>query len=230
MTRTVSVIGAGKIGRQVIAFIKQTPGLTLGRVLSRSGVPDTGDAATFFTTPADIVIDAAGPDALRAFGPQALLHADLWTVGAAALADDDLRSRLLGIAKRHAHVLRLFSPWISGIACSAPDPAARLRIRVQRPGLGEGWAGPLREAVSLLPDELNSAVAAAMCGPGIDASMVELADAGSKGPHRIDATLTNTTGTFATSVEFYPQGGGPHPTAAAIAGALQMDDQTMRYG
>jgi aspartate dehydrogenase len=230
MTRTVSVIGAGRIGRQVIAFVRESPGLALGRILTRSGVPDTGDAATFFATPADIIIDTAGPGALTQFGPAAMAHADLWTVGAVALVSDDLRSRMLELGEQNSTVLRLFSPWISGIGSTAPLSGARLHIRAERPGIAKEWSGPLSEAVTLFPDDLNSAVAAALCGPGLDATTVELADSGKKGTHRIAATLMIAAGCYKSSAEFSQQETGTHPTAEAITGALRIEGQRIRYG
>ena len=59
MNQTVSVIGAGRIGGAVIRHVEETPGLRLGRVLTRSGTPDTADPAAFLATPADIIIDTA---------------------------------------------------------------------------------------------------------------------------------------------------------------------------
>lgn len=230
MDRTISVIGAGRIGRGVIAFVNETPGLRLSRVLTRSGIPDTADQDLFFSAPVDLIIETAGPKALRACGPQALAKAGLWTVGAGTLADDGFRDMMAKVARAHGTKLRLFSPWISGIGQSAPDPACRLHVRAVRPGLGTAWSGPLRQAVALFPDDLNSVVAAALCGPGIDATSVELSDSGTHGSHRIDAELVTTVGQFLTKLEFRPEETETHPTTASIIGALRSDLQTIQYG
>ncbi|MFZ1813378.1 MAG: hypothetical protein WBO55_06285 [Rhizobiaceae bacterium] len=230
MTLVVSVIGAGKIGREIIEFVQSSPGHTLGRILTRSGVPDTGDAAEFFATPCDIIIDAAGPQALRSHAGLVLAHADLWTVGAAALADDGLRAQLAETGQRHGHHLRLFSPWISGISSGEPDASARLHVQAQRPGIGSPWSGAIREGVARFPNDLNSAVAAALCGPGLDATTVALRDSGAGGAHRIDASYMNATGTFTSSVEFNDLALRSHPTATAIIRALRASDQFLRYG
>ena len=228
--RTVSVIGAGRIGREIVEFAQGSPGLSLGRVLSRSGVPDTADVSAFFGTHADIIVDAAGPEALRNFGPAVLERADLWTVGAAALADDDFRSELTETGSRHGHHLRLFSPWISGISSGIADASARLHIVARRPGIGSAWSGPLREAVERFPDDLNSAVAAALCGPGLDATSVEILDSGAGGSHRIDATYSTSATTFTSSIEFNAADQTSHPAAAAVISALRDGNSVLRYG
>ncbi|SPH17532.1 L-aspartate dehydrogenase [Defluviimonas aquaemixtae] len=230
MDRTVSVIGAGRIGRGVIAFLRATPHFQLSRVLTRGGPPDTADPDAFLAAPAGLIIETAGPGALRAFGPQALAKADLWTVCAGALADDAFRRRLEEVAEAHGTRLRLFSPWFAGIGHGADDHTARLHIRAARPGLGASWSGSLREAITLFPYDLNSAVAAALCGPGLDATSVELLDSGAHGAHRIDTELVTATGRFMSNVVFHPCETEIHPTAASIVGALRSDLKAIQYG
>ncbi|HPE26109.1 MAG TPA: DUF108 domain-containing protein [Albidovulum sp.] len=227
--RTVSVIGAGRIGRAVIDFVGRAPGLRLGRVLSRSGLPDTADADAFFTAPADLIIDTAGPGALRAFGPRALGCTDLWTVGAAALADDALRAGMEAAAVRAGHALTLFTPWFAGIGHGLPHEVRGLHIRAERPGIGAPWSGALADAVLQFPDDLNSAVAAALCGPGIAATTVEMSDSGPGGAHRIEARLVTGFATFRSVAEFTGDPGASHPTAAAIIGALRRAGSALRH-
>ncbi|MCV2868930.1 DUF108 domain-containing protein [Defluviimonas sp. WL0002] len=228
--RTISIIGAGRIGLAVIGYVRATPGLALGRVLTRGGLPDTGDPRTFFDTPADLVIDTAGPEALRAFGPVALARAELWTVGAAALADPLFRADIERAAARGGTAIRLFSPWFAGVGHGAPGNARGLHVRAERPGIGKGWSGPLSDAVSLFPDDLNSAVAAALCGPGIQATTVELADSGPNGAHRIEARLEADFATFHSAAVFRDTPGALHPTAAAIIGRLRNLAGGFMYG
>lgn len=231
MDRVIGVIGAGRIGKDVISYIRSAPGYRLGRILTRSGVPDTGDAADFFGSPASIVIDTAGPDSLRAHGVAVLSRCDLWTVGSAALADRGFLEKIKDTCRKHSTRLRLFTPWISGITSVCHSHDAALFIKAQRPGLGEAWRGSLGAAVLLFPDELNSAIAAALCGPGIDRTTVELLDSGPDGTHRIDAVYTTAEGVYSSSVEFGPAGMGMvHPVSSAIIKALQCLDEHLDYG
>lgn len=228
--RLISVIGAGNIGRQVIGFVRETPGLRISKILTQGGAPDTADADLYFAEPADLFIETAGPSALREFGTRALAIADLWTVSASALADENFREQLIETGKYHGNKLRLFSPWIPGIGHDGKNPAHRLHIRQCGHQFSENWTGSLREAVSLFPDDLNSATAAALCGPGIDATSIELIDTGPTVAQRFEATLTTQFGKFESSAEFMAESGNIHPTAAAIENALHRELQTIRYG
>ncbi|MBB94851.1 MAG: hypothetical protein CML68_09645 [Rhodobacteraceae bacterium] len=220
MALVVSVIGAGRIGRHVIDHVTDAPWLRPGRVLTRTEGP-----GAFWTTPADIIIDAAGPSALRAHGAACLARADLWTVSAAALVDDGFRQDLLDVARNAGTRLRLFAPWVAGIAEMPAGHATRLDLRISRPGSGAEFTGPLRAAARAFPDELNFAVAAALCGPGIEATRVEMTDAA---PHRLEATLHAPEGSFRSEMTF--SGQGTHPTALALMGALDRVQPGLGYG
>lgn len=217
MAITVSIIGAGRIGRQVIEHVNHAPRLRLGSVLTRSA-----DPAAFFARPADLVVDCAGPEALRRYGVDCLRRADLWTVSAAALIEDALRVGLETVAGDAGTRLCLFAPWIAGIG---QGQAISLELHVSRPGSGASFSGSLREAAALFPDELNFATAAALCGPGIEATRITMEDAA---PHRLEARLTGRTGRFTTSVTFTGQ--GPHPTAQSIIAGLDRLHSPIGYG
>lgn len=226
----IGVIGAGRIGRAVIDALGRMEGLGLAGVLTASGRHGTADPRAFFADPADLYIDAAGPAALRAFGRQALERGDLWTVGASALGDPDLLRDLRAAAAARGTRLRLFSPWIAGVPQAAGDPSARLSVTMTRPGLGLEWSGPLAEALARAPDDLNSATAAALAGPGVAATTVTLRDSGPGGPHRIEADLLTASGRFRSVADFDPAAPGPHPTAAALIGALAARLAPLGYG
>ncbi len=223
--RTVSVIGAGDIGRPVLEFVEESAAFRRGRILTRNGKEDTSNIDTFLSSPCDLIIDCAGPRALKAYGLACIAAADVWTVGAAALADDALRLRLEEAANASGTTLHLFCPWVAGIAPVCSGEIKRLELHVCRPGLGTGWRGPLREAVSLFPNELNFAVAAALSGPGIDATLVQLDD---KPQHAIEAVTYTSVGTFRSSLTLDLS--GRHATAEAIIAALERWNQPVKYG
>lgn len=216
--RTVSVIGSGAIGRAVIDHIRNTPGLRLGRVLSRSGSVDTNDLDRFLAGRADLIIDAAGPNALAAHGARCLAVADLWSVGAAALADAGLLVRMETAARDAGTRLRLFSPWAYGIDAAPRASIQSLKLRVVRHGITP-WRGALKEAADLFPGEVNFAVAAALNGPGIDRTELVLEPTSDPALHRIDTECVTEAGVVAASIRFSST--GRHPTALCLIAALE---------
>src|SRR5215207_129157 len=221
MMRPVNLIGRGRIGAAVADWLNGSDSHVLQSVVGRTGI----------WRPAPLAIDAAGPQALRAHGEALLSEGDLWSVGAAALIDDDLRGRLAEVAGRTGHELRLFTGWIAGPTLAPASAGARLHIEQQAPRLGPApgllFSGSLREAAVRFPDHLNTATAAALAGPGIDATAIALHCSEAGGPHVIRARFEVPGQTIQTSVQF---DGGPHPVAQAIIAALEARGRWLRYG
>jgi aspartate dehydrogenase len=222
----IVLVGAGRIGGAVARWIAASPRHRLAGVIGRAGTtwPD-----------ATLAIDAAGPAALRRLGPRLLERGDLWTVGAAALADPGFRAEMAAAARQSGHVLRLFTGWIAGPALAPRDSDATLHILQAAPGLGAApgvlFRGPLAEAVQRFPDHLNTACAAALTGPGIEATTVELVSSPPGGPHVIRCRFAFPGNVIETSVAFDPDAAGaPHPVAAALVAALERLDEPFRYG
>jgi aspartate dehydrogenase len=219
----ITILGRGRIARAVAEGLGDLPGYRLVAMIGRNTPRLPGTPLT---------IDAAGPGALRQHGPAALDAGELWTVGAAALLDEDLRENLSAIARRRGHRLRLFTGWIAGPSLCRPGDRARLAIRQSAPGLGDHpgllFRGPLAEAGRLFPDHLNTATAAALCGPGIAATRITLRSSPEGGAHRIAARLVLPGQTVLSEVRF--DGTGPHPVASAILAALSRRDDALRFG
>ena len=219
--RPVNLIGRGRIGAAVAAWLRGSGSHVLQSVIGRTGQWHA----------APLTIDAAGPQALRAHGEALLSEGDLWSVGAAALIDDDLRGRLAEVAGRTGHELRLFTGWIAGPTLAPAGANARLHIEQQAPRLGPSpgllCSGSRREAAARFPDHLNTATAAALAGPGIDATTVALHCSEEGGPQVIRARFEVPGQTIETNVQF---DGGPHPVAQAIIAALEARDRWLRYG
>ena len=221
MMRPVNLIGRGRIGAAVAGWLEDSDSHVLQSVIGRTGKWRS----------APLTIDAAGPQALRAHGEALLSEGDLWSVGAAALIDDDLRGRLAEVAGRTGHELRLFTGWIAGPTLAPAGAKARLHIEQQAPRLGPApgllFSGSLREAAARFPDHLNTATAAAMAGPGIDATTVALHCSEDGGPHIIRARFDVPGQIIRTDVQFDD---GPHPVAQAIIAALEARGRWLRYG
>jgi predicted dinucleotide-utilizing enzyme len=219
--RPVNLIGRGRIGAAVAGWLKGSDSHVLQSVIGRTGT----------WRPAPLAIDAAGPQALRAHGEALLSEGDLWSVSAAALIDDDLRGRLAEVAGRTGHELRLFTGWIAGPTLAPTGADARLHIEQQAPRLGSApgllFSGSLRDAAARFPDHLNTATAAALAGPGIDATTIALHCSEEGGPHVIRARFEVPGQTIETNVQFDD---GPHPVAQAIIAALEARGRWLRYG
>jgi aspartate dehydrogenase len=219
--RPVNLIGRGRIGAAVAGWLKGSDSHVLQSVIGRTGQWRS----------APLTIDAAGPQALRAHGEALLAEGDLWSVGAAALIDDDLCGRLAEVAGRTGHELRLFTGWIAGPTLAPAGANARLHIEQQAPRLGRApgllFSGSLREAAARFPDHLNTATAAALAGPGIDATTIALHCSEEGGRHVIRARFEVPGQTIQTNVQF---DGGPHPVAQAIIAALEARGRWLRYG
>lgn len=227
MSLVVSVIGAGRIGGAVIRHVETAPDLRLGRVLTRSGAPDTDDLNSFLATPADVIIDAAGPEALRRCGAACLAHADLWSVGAAALTDSRLLARLNDTARQKGTRMRLFAPWAFGIGTVPPEAVKSLSLLITRDTGHPDWSGPLDAAARLFPNQVNFAVAAALAGPGIAATHVTF-QSGPPGIKRIEATCETEGGNYTSRFDLGRD--GRHPTALSLIAALDAASTPVAYG
>lgn len=221
---TVALIGRGRIGAGVADWLRASAAYEL------VGVAGRGEAVP----PARLTIDTAGPEALRAHGEAALERGALWTVGAAALIDDGFRARLEAAAARTGHRLRLFTGWITGPALCPPGVAARLEITQSAPRLGpapgEIFHGPLAQAAERFPDHLNTATAAALCGPGIAATTIRLVSTPDGGPHVIHARFAMPGQVIETETTFGTDPTAPHPVAAALIAALARRGAGVVYG
>ena len=185
-TKRVALVGCGRIGAPVMAALLggQLPGWTLCGVLVQRPGSDRGplfttSADALLATRPDLVLDTAGPVALAELGETLLRAADVWTISAAALADDGLLRRLEAVGRESGHRLRVLPgamAGLDGVATIAAAPGSTLQLTVElRPGAGPAghrFSGSVRDAARRFPNDVNVAVAAALAGscstrPGI---------------------------------------------------------------
>ena len=222
--KIIHVIGHGKIGSNIVAHIHSSPNLVLGRIFTRSGKPDTGNIEAFLADPADLIIEAAGPTALRETALECLAKCEVWSVGGAALADTGFYQEVDRISKQSGNALRLFAPWAYGIDTAPNASILSLKISMGRPGMKK-WQGPLGEAAKLFPNEVNFAVSAAVTGPGIENTEIIFSPMDEKGIHQIKTECETEAGFIKSSIEFKKN--GRHPTALSIIAALDKLNQNI---
>jgi aspartate dehydrogenase len=168
--------------------------------------------AAFLAHPADLIIDAAGPDALRAVGPEALICASVWSVGAVAMAAPEFRARLASICQKSGHTLRLLA---CGMA-NMPLQARTLSVTMRGPEIEEIWTGPLSDAVTRWPDQLNTAVAVALNGPGLEATELRLEPSSPNAPREIEIRAEADGIAWHRNIRFDMTPEMPHPVAQML--------------
>jgi aspartate dehydrogenase len=206
---TIGLIGFGAIGRAVAeAVVDGRAGRArLGAVLVRSpqkvepgaderfGCRFFADAANFLDTRLDLVVEAAGHDAVRAYA-EPILRADkdLMVVAIGAFADADLWERVTRLAHDRGRRLYLPSAGIAGldaISSAALADLDEVTHFIRKPPAGllppdeaehviqsgqprELFAGPAREAAPRFPENVNVAAAVSLAGIGLDRTFVRV--------------------------------------------------------
>jgi len=245
LMRRVGIIGCGGIGAPVIAALQagRAGEWALAAVLANSdrcveGVLVTTDVAAFFSSGLDLIVDTAGPDALRQHGVRALEIADLWTVSGTALAEPKFHDLLESTGRRVGHRLRLLSGGIAGldgIAAASIDENAVVKMIVETAPTGEDRAqlfqGTAREAAKRYPNHANVVVATALAGPGLDAVSVEVMRPAPAEGRTLSLTAQSAFGFFTVHVEakVVPEE-RIHTVAASIIASLRRESAVLWAG
>lgn len=241
--RRLGLVGLGRIGAPVLAAWEagRLAGWEICSVLVRNDRPAanaliTADLEAFLAAAPDLVVEVAGPRALASVGESVLRRCDLWTTSASALADDALLRRLEATGRIHGHRLRILAGALAGLdgvaaAMAAPDAALDLKVELL-PGPAPAetrYVGSVREAARRFPDAVNVAVSAALAGPGLDATRVEVRHPGPVARNRLSLHAASAIGSLHVEVE--PElGRGVHPVACSVIAALQRETQVVWVG
>jgi aspartate dehydrogenase len=206
---TVGIIGFGAIGREVaeaivdgraghaklVAVLVRSPEKVEPGLAERLGCRFTADAADFLDGRLDLVVEAAGHDALRAYAEPVLrANKDLMLVAVGAFADGDFQERVSRLAHERGRRVYVVSGAIAGldaIGAAALGVLSEVTHFIRKaprsilpPGQAEAvqrsgqpkelFAGTAREAAPLFPENVNVAAAVSLAGAGLDRTFVRV--------------------------------------------------------
>jgi aspartate dehydrogenase len=183
---------------------------SLAAVLARTsreldGFPVTDSADGFLAGGHDLVIEAGGPAAFRGLVPAALERCEVWAVSPIPLADAVLEREIRRIAAWSGHALRIVPGALAafdGIATAMAGGLERLDVFIDL-GAGEAsepellFEGTAREVGLRFPEGVNVVIAAALAGPGLDATRVRVMRPARGSPGRtMGFTVRSRAGVF----------------------------------
>ena len=203
------MIGFGAIGRAVaeaiqdgqagharlVSALVRSPEKVEPGTAERLGCRFTTDAADFLDSQMDLVLEAAGHDALRAYAEHVLRAGkDLMVIAVGAFADADLWERVTRLAHERNRRVYIPSAGIGGLDIIGAAALAELDevthfIRkpprsllppdqaeaVEREGQPvELFVGPARLAAPRFPENVNVAAAVSLAGVGLDRTFVRV--------------------------------------------------------
>ena len=205
MTRRVAIVGHGAIGKELAAALLARPGYEVAAVLRPGSASASAldprstlvhDLAALAAFRPAIVVEAAGAEAVREWGPASLaLGVPLLLSSVGALHDDGLRETLVAAAERAGTRLYLPSGALAGLDyVRAARGAGHLRVRYESRKPPAAWAeelarrglpakpdaavtlldGNAREAAARYPANLNVAATLALAGVGFEATDVRV--------------------------------------------------------
>ncbi|MCJ7551896.1 MAG: aspartate dehydrogenase [Anaerolineae bacterium] len=213
--RVAQALQRGEAGNAVLAAVlvrdiaKYAPrsGETVTELLAGQGVIFTDDPARFFASPLDLVVEAAGQDAVRTHAEPALRQGtDVLVVSIGAFTDDALYERLRDLAEKGDGRLLLAAgalPAVDWMNAAAMAPVSSVTITQTKPvsswqgtpaeelvdlaGLSQPacfFTGTAREAAHTFAKSSNITAMLALSTVGMDATRVRLvADPGAGRMH-----------------------------------------------
>lgn len=237
--KKIALIGAGRIAHEVVALLTEKDrqeweiGIALARRSGeRSGFlfPVTDSIDRLLDQKPDLVIETAGPDALKQYGEAALAVADVWSVSAAALSDEPFYKRLEHTGRRSGHHLRLVSGAIGGLdalAAMAVNPGSRFHFIAGTAGKDtpSEWpfSGTIRQATQQFHG-INVLAAAALAAKGFDEVTVDHEQLAQDAARHFELLANGPLGHFRIIVEPASEPArGTRLVAASIVAALRQE-------
>jgi aspartate dehydrogenase len=196
----VGLIGLGAIGSRVIDYAREHAADSIlfvgalvrdvGRQREAGDIPLVSTPAELLALRPDIVVEAAGHEALRTHGPAILRSGcDLLFLGVGALADPDLETAIREAALEGGATAEIASGAIGAldaISAAAVGGIDRATHTVRKPprslmskeeadnltGPTVLFRGPAREGALIFPENINVAAAVSFAGIGLDRTEV----------------------------------------------------------
>jgi aspartate dehydrogenase len=262
MSFRVSLFGCGTIGREIArAFADGTVGADLARVYDRNpekrravvdefqsaDAPEPVDEVSALFEDADLVVEAAGQSAVDDVAVPGLdAGLDVMVLSVGALADAELRERVVTTAEEEGQVVHVPSGAIAGLdavkaAALTGDLNAVSLTTTKNPAGLEGapyleendvdvgefdtattvFEGAATEAALAFPSNINVAMALSLAGIGPDDTTVRIvADPEEENNvHHIEAT--GEMGTIETTVHNVPSPTNPKTSYLAAVSAIE---------
>jgi aspartate dehydrogenase len=250
----VVLLGLGAINTRVVELLhaRQSALSIVGVVVRRPQLPPWPSlaGAKRIATPAELaelsphlVLEAASREAVRVWGEAALAAAKRVVLSStSALADDDLREKLIAAARRAGSQLVLSPGALAGM--DAVSAAGRLNLeevrhRIVKPPNNwpatsterAAWSpseptvlfgGTAREAARNYPQNANVTVVTALAGLGLDRTRVELvSDPGATG-NRHEIQVRGDFGKLDLKIENRPLSSNPKSSELAALALVRL--------
>lgn len=268
MTRTrkplrLALIGWGAINRRIAELLAERNG-TNDIAIAAIGIRDPGKvvaappAARLIADPQglagldlDLIVEAAGREAVGIWGEAALAHAPALAVAStSAFCDAALLDRLLAVAESNGSQL-LVPPGalagIDGIAAASLLPLDEVIHRIVKPpqawrgtaaenivaldGLTQAitfFSGTAREAASRFPQNANVAVITALAGIGLERTRVELVADPAAGGNGHQLSVRGSFGKLDLAIENRPLASNPKSSEMTALGLVRLIENRIR--
>lgn len=267
MTRSVkslrlALIGWGAINRRVAELLAERSdgdiAIAAVAVRNAAAAGDIPAGAKLITTPEelaglnlDLIVEAAGREAVGIWGETALAHTPAFAVAStSAFCDDTLLARLIAAAESRNSQL-LIPPGalagIDGIAAASLLPLDEVIHRIVKPpaawrgtaaeslialdGITEATAffsGTAREAASRFPQNANVAVISALAGIGLERTRVELVADPAAGGNGHQLSARGAFGKLDIAIENRPLATNPKSSEMTALGLVRLIENRVR--
>jgi aspartate dehydrogenase len=260
-TLRLALIGWGAINRRVAELLAERSGeIAIAAIAVRNpaaaGTIPAG--AKLITAPGelagldlDLIVEAAGREAVGIWGEPALAHAPAFAVAStSAFCDDALLARLIAVAESRGSQL-LIPPGalagIDGIAAASLLPLDEVVHRIVKPP--QAWrgtsaeslialdeiteataffSGTAREAASRFPQNANVAVISALAGIGLDRTRVELIADPAAGGNGHQLSVRGAFGKLDIAIENRPLATNPKSSEMTALGLVRLIENRVR--
>jgi aspartate dehydrogenase len=271
--RKVGLVGCGTIGSQLalavdshrvanaslVALFDVSKGNLESLKEKLQGSPKAySDFGGFLASGADIVVEAASQDAVRAFGRQVLeAGKDLMVMSVGALADGTFLGELLRAAERKGRRIYVPTGAIAGIdairsvrhllesvtltTTKSPKALAGAPFfktsKVDLEGIAKStviYEGPAAKAVAAFPANVNVAAVLSLAGIGVDKTKVKIVADPQATTNQHEIVATGSFGEMKITVSNVPSPGNPKTSFLAVLSAIEclrsICDDGMRIG